>query len=379
MNGTSLSAEVRRAKSAWPFIDEVEKSHHLPPRLLYAVGWRETRLQNIMGDFSQRPGESAPRHHGFGVWQRDSGAFDVGPAYLKNVRRQATDAATLLATNFAMFDHWDAAVAAYNCGPGNVRKALDAGSSVDRFTTGGDYSADVMGTRLAIVQRKKHTAVSDDQKVVPTRGYFRPGHHNAMFTAMGERFKVWLENDISKAGTVYVPGPEFSTFDRENVRKCQVLMGDEPDGWFGQSQWLRLFTEKPPPQPPSRGAAPVSGLRVTQGFGVKDSRYVAGEHTGVDFGDSGDDAIRATQDGVVVTASFDADGFGNYVVLQHQGMRFSWYCHLARRGATVGDKVDKSQRVGMMGATGNARGKHLHYQETLGGHGYWDYTRPALL
>lgn len=173
--------------------------------------------------------------------------------------------------------------------------------------------------------------------------------------------------------------PAFSTFDRENLRKCQILMGDEPEGWFGQSQWTRLFSERPPRRPPSRGAVPVSGLRVTQGFGVKDSRYAAGEHTGVDFGDSGDDAIRVTATGVVVTAAYDADGFGNYVVVQHEGSRFSWYCHPTRRGVTVGDHVRKGQQVGLMGATGNVRGKHLHYQETSGGHSYWDYARPTLL
>jgi murein DD-endopeptidase MepM/ murein hydrolase activator NlpD len=382
VNGTSLTAEVRRAHTTWPFIDAIEKSHKLPPKLLYAVGWRETHLQNIMGDFSQRPGESSPRHHGFGVWQRDSDAFGVGPAYLKNVRRQAMDAANLLAANFRTFDRWDAAVAAYNCGPGSVQKALAAGSSVDRFTTGGDYSHDVLATRQAMVRRRARPEGQSDEpdpKVVPSRGYFRPGHHNELFTLMGKRFVVWLRKDIAKAGATYTPGPEFSTFDRLNVKMCQVLMGDEPDGWFGQSQWTRLLTEKPPRRPPSRGAAPVSGLRVTQGFGVKNARYAAGEHTGIDFGDSGDDTIRATRHGVVVTASFDSDGFGNYVVLQHEGMRFSWYCHLARRSVSVGDHVMQGHQVGMMGATGNADGKHLHYQETLGGHSYWDYVRPTLL
>lgn len=36
------------------------------------------------------------------------------------------------------------AIAAYNCGPGNVRKALEAGADVDSLTTGRDYSADVL-------------------------------------------------------------------------------------------------------------------------------------------------------------------------------------------------------------------------------------------
>ena len=35
-------------------------------------------------------------------------------------------------------------IASYNCGAGNVRRALLAGLDVDHYTTGGDYSADVM-------------------------------------------------------------------------------------------------------------------------------------------------------------------------------------------------------------------------------------------
>lgn len=381
MNNTLLVAEYRRAKKQWPFIDELEKAHGLPSRLLSAVGWRETRLQNIMGDFSKRKGESSARHHGFGVWQRDSGTFGVDESYLRNVRRQAKDAADLLAANFGSLDDWGAAVAAYNCGPGNVQKALGQGLSIDAFTTGGNYSADVMATRLALTKGAKLPVppAEPNPATVPSRSLFRPGRTHPNFSLMGEQFLVWLRDNISHDGDRYQPGPLFSTFDRQNVKRCQILMGDEPDGWFGQSQWTRLRIDRPPKQPPNAGACPVAGLRVTQGFGNKDARYAAGEHTGIDFGDAGDDTIRCTSPGVVVVSSFDSDGFGNYVVVQHEADRFSWYCHLARRDATVGDRVARAGRVGMMGSTGNSRGKHLHYQESVGGHSYWDYAKPTLL
>lgn len=376
---STLSEGVDKAKREWPFIAEIEKKHKLPSRLLLAVGWRETRLENIQGDFSQRPGESSPRFHGFGVWQRDSGTFDVDESYLKSVRRQAKDAATLLAENFRILDAWPAAVAAYNCGPGNVQRALAEGKSVDAFTTGGNYSRDVLDTRDRLRRRGKgDVGVVDDPKRVPPRKSFRVGERHPNFTLMGKRFEVWLGDDISHDGNGYQPGPVFSSFDRQNVRKCQVLMGDEPDGWFGSIQWERLLG-RPPRKPPAAGAAPVSGLRVTQGFGVKNSIYVAGEHTGIDYGASGDDTIRATAAGVVVVASYDGDGFGNYVVVQHDRERFSWYCHLSKRSVSTGDRVRKGQQVGLMGATGKAFGKHLHYQETKGGYGYWDYIRPVLI
>ncbi|GEM_PF-5512424 len=147
---SDLRAQLTRARSDFPFIDAAEQQHGLPAFLLYAVGSRESNLRNIAGDFSQRPGESSKRFHGFGVWQRDSGAFGVGMSYLDDVPKQAEDAGGLLASNFARFGRWDAATAAYNAGAGAVSKALQAGRSVDSVTTGKDYSTDVLARRTVL-------------------------------------------------------------------------------------------------------------------------------------------------------------------------------------------------------------------------------------
>ena len=57
---SDLSAQFQRAKSTWPFIHQTELARGLP-RMLFAVGFRETNLTNEVGD----PG------HGHGVWQLD--------------------------------------------------------------------------------------------------------------------------------------------------------------------------------------------------------------------------------------------------------------------------------------------------------------------
>jgi len=99
---------------------------------------------------------------------------------------------------------------------------------------------------------------------LPSKEKFSPGVSDPAFTEMGKRFQVWLGDDIAKAGGVYRPGPKFSTYDEENIRKVQVLMGDEPDpvgkAYFGPRQWERLFAETPRP----RTAAP-SAARVMSG------------------------------------------------------------------------------------------------------------------
>jgi LysM repeat protein len=157
ISATDLRGQLARARAEFPFIDAVEDEHGLPDYLLYAVGSRETNLRNIAGDFGQRPGVSGPRFHGFGIWQRDSGSFGVGEAYLDDVVAQADDAAGLLASHFARFQRWDAAVAAYNAGAGAVAKALRKGKSCDSVTTGRDYSADVLARR-AFLERDRNGA-----------------------------------------------------------------------------------------------------------------------------------------------------------------------------------------------------------------------------
>jgi len=179
ISGSTLLDEYRRAKQAWPFIEAVEKAHGLPSLLLYAVGSRETNLQNEHGDLTQRKGESSPRFHGFGVWQRDSDAFPgTDESYLKDVHRQAEDAATLLAANHRTFGRWDAAVAAYNCGVGDVKAALAAGRSIDHSTTGGDYAADVLARHAHLVAHVRGGTTPVTGAVVTGSGHtctVRPG------------------------------------------------------------------------------------------------------------------------------------------------------------------------------------------------------------
>lgn len=84
----------------------------------------------------------------------------------------------------------------------------------------------------------------------PPADQFKMGVTNSAFTWMGQRFLVWLSpQEIAKEGSAYEPGPRFSEYDEQNIRKCQSKMGDTPDppgsAFFGPKQWARL-AEAPP-------------------------------------------------------------------------------------------------------------------------------------
>lgn len=128
------------ARVVWPFIERVEIEHRLPQFILYAVGFRETGLRNVVGDHG----------HGYGVWQRDNRSWNVGVDYLHDVLKQCEDAASLLVVNYQALHTWNGALAAYNCGVGGVRRARAHGLPDDAYTTSGNYGVAVLGYRASL-------------------------------------------------------------------------------------------------------------------------------------------------------------------------------------------------------------------------------------
>lgn len=69
---------------------------------------------------------------------------DPGPNILFGAEELAGNITYYKAHPHVGVDPVAAAAAAYNCGPGNVNKAIAAGKDVDAYTTGHDYSKDVL-------------------------------------------------------------------------------------------------------------------------------------------------------------------------------------------------------------------------------------------
>ena len=87
-------------------------------------------------------------------------------------------------------------------------------------------------------------------------------------------------------------------------------------------------------------------------------------HEGIDLapprGERTPYAVAAAS-GHVVRTGYDRSGYGRYVVIQHAGGYRTLYGHLDQIGVRVGQAVDVGQPIGVVGATGNATGRHLHF------------------
>ena len=84
-------------------------------------------------------------------------------------------------------------------------------------------------------------------------------------------------------------------------------------------------------------------------------------HNGIDIAGESGTEIRACFDGIIETSEYN-EFSGNYIVINHSEGYTSSYAHMKECIAKKGESVKKGELIGIMGATGNATGPHLHFE-----------------
>ncbi|MBT2696845.1 peptidoglycan DD-metalloendopeptidase family protein [Bacillus sp. ISL-40] len=112
---------------------------------------------------------------------------------------------------------------------------------------------------------------------------------------------------------------------------------------------------------PSRGegnfAWPTVGGYVSSKQGPRWGRM----HKGIDIARPSNRTIKAADNGVVVSAGWGG-GYGNKIVIDHQNGFRTLYGHMSSLKVRAGQTVSKGTSIGVMGATGDATGIHLHFE-----------------
>lgn len=117
--------------------------------------------------------------------------------------------------------------------------------------------------------------------------------------------------------------------------------------------------------------SPMPFNRISSGFSL--SRYHPilqrmRAHKGIDYAAPIGTPIRAVADATVATAGRQS-GYGNLIVLKHQGLYSTAYGHLSRyaKGVRRGAHIHQGEIIGYVGMTGLATGPHLHYEFRVDG------------
>ncbi|MFG3226474.1 M23 family metallopeptidase [Kitasatospora sp. NPDC048194] len=117
----------------------------------------------------------------------------------------------------------------------------------------------------------------------------------------------------------------------------------------------------PAPAPAPDWSAPVPNAPTSNPYGVANSGYAAGYHTGVDFAVRPGTPVLAVGSATVVSAGWDG-AYGKEVVLRLADGHFAQYAHLSALSVRAGAHVSAGERVGLSGSTGNSTGPHLHFE-----------------
>jgi murein DD-endopeptidase MepM/ murein hydrolase activator NlpD len=112
-----------------------------------------------------------------------------------------------------------------------------------------------------------------------------------------------------------------------------------------------------PSNPAPTYAWPAQGY-FTSGFGWRWGRI----HRGVDIAGPVGTPVRAAAEGKVITARWDATGFGYMIEIEHPDKSVTLYAHNERILTKAGAKVEQGDQIAEMGSTGNSTGSHVHFQ-----------------
>lgn len=118
---------------------------------------------------------------------------------------------------------------------------------------------------------------------------------------------------------------------------------------------------------PTSFQAPVEAPPASS-FGLRSvfNGQARSPHGGTDFPSPSGTAIAAPAAGSIVLAE-ELYFTGNTVVIDHGLGLYSLMAHLSRIDVKTGDRVERGQTVGLVGATGRVTGPHLHWAVRLGG------------
>jgi murein DD-endopeptidase MepM/ murein hydrolase activator NlpD len=113
---------------------------------------------------------------------------------------------------------------------------------------------------------------------------------------------------------------------------------------------------------------PIDGGWISSTFGWRTDPFTGRytQHSGIDFaGRDGSDVLSVATG--IVTDAGERSGYGQLVEINHGNGYVTRYGHNEQVLVKVGDKVNKGQRIALMGSTGRSTGPHVHFEVLFNG------------
>jgi lipoprotein NlpD len=101
---------------------------------------------------------------------------------------------------------------------------------------------------------------------------------------------------------------------------------------------------------------PIAGT-ITSAFGPRGESF----HDGIDISAPEGTPVQAVEDGEVMYSD-QLRGYGNIIIVRHNGNLVSVYAHNNRNRVREGETVTRGETIAEVGSTGRASAPHLHFE-----------------
>ena len=105
-------------------------------------------------------------------------------------------------------------------------------------------------------------------------------------------------------------------------------------------------------------ALPLKHTSINSEYGMRHSKW----HNGIDLKLKKGDPVLSTFDGYIKSVGFDKQGYGNYILIQHNNGFETLYGHLIKSNVSEGQNILAGDIIGFGGSTGHSTGEHLHFE-----------------
>lgn len=102
---------------------------------------------------------------------------------------------------------------------------------------------------------------------------------------------------------------------------------------------------------------PLNGKVISE-FGMRNGE----KHAGIDIKADEGTPVKAADSGKVIYSGDGLNGYGNLIIIKHEGTFFTVYAHNKKNLVSEGDLVDKGTEIAKVGETGRATTPHLHFE-----------------
>lgn len=111
---------------------------------------------------------------------------------------------------------------------------------------------------------------------------------------------------------------------------------------------------------------PLKGT-LTSPFGFRKDPFTGQTafHNGIDIAAPEGSSVYSALSGSVEKVCFDDVDYGNYLILNHGGIK-TLYAHCSKINVKEGDTVFAKTKIALCGSTGRSTGPHLHFEIRVG-------------